>query len=187
MIHQHPESFPKHFLWGSASAAYQIEGAWNEDGKGPSVWDVFTKIPGKTFKATNGDIAVDHYHRYKEDVALMAEMGLKAYRFSVSWPRIFPNGKGEINEAGLAFYDNLIDELLSHHIEPVLTLYHWDLPQALMDEYGGFESRNIIEDFNNYCITLYKRFGDRVKYWVSLNEQNYNFNHGFITAMHRLE
>ncbi|MEG7336447.1 6-phospho-beta-glucosidase [Bacillus sp. 0102A] len=184
MIHQHPESFPKHFLWGSASAAYQIEGAWNEEGKGPSVWDVFTKIPGKTFKGTNGDIAVDHYHRYKEDVALMAEMGLKAYRFSVSWPRIFPKGKGEINEAGLAFYDHLIDELLSHNIEPVLTLYHWDLPQALMDEYGGFESRNIIEDFNNYCITLYKRYRDRVKYWVTLNEQNYNFNHGFITAMH---
>ncbi|MFH0347948.1 6-phospho-beta-glucosidase [Bacillus sp. SW14] len=184
MIHQHPESFPKHFLWGSASAAYQIEGAWNEEGKGPSVWDVFTKIPGKTFKGTNGDIAVDHYHRYKEDVALMAEMGLKAYRFSVSWPRIFPKGKGEINEAGLAFYDHLIAELLSHNIEPVLTLYHWDLPQALMDEYGGFESRNIIEDFNNYCITLYKRYRDRVKYWVTLNEQNYNFNHGFITAMH---
>ncbi|MBL3649578.1 6-phospho-beta-glucosidase [Bacillus vallismortis] len=184
MIHQHPESFPKHFLWGSASAAYQIEGAWNEEGKGPSVWDVFTKIPGKTFKGTNGDIAVDHYHRYKEDVALMAEMGLKAYRFSVSWPRIFPKGKGEINEAGLAFYDHLIDELLSHNIEPVLTLYHWDLPQALMDEYGGFESRNIIEDFNNYCITLYKHYRDRVKYWVTLNEQNYNFNHGFITAMH---
>lgn len=184
MIHQHPESFPKHFLWGSASAAYQIEGAWNEDGKGPSVWDVFTKIPGKTFKGTNGEIAVDHYHRFKEDVALMAEMGLKAYRFSVSWPRVFPKGKGEINEAGLAFYDSLIDELLSHHIEPVLTLYHWDLPQTLMDEYGGFESRNIIEDFNHYCITLYKRFGDRVKYWVTLNEQNYNFNHGFITAMH---
>lgn len=117
MIHQHPESFPKHFLWGSASAAYQIEGAWNEDGKGPSVWDVFTKIPGKTFKGTNGDIAVDHYHRFKEDVALMAEMGLKAYRFSVSWPRIFPKGKGEINEAGLAFYDSLIDELLCHNIE----------------------------------------------------------------------
>ncbi|MGQ9005842.1 6-phospho-beta-glucosidase [Bacillus subtilis] len=184
MIHQHPESFPKHFLWGSASAAYQIEGAWNEDGKGPSVWDVFTKIPGKTFKGTNGDIAVDHYHRFKEDVALMAEMGLKAYRFSVSWPRVFSKGKGEINEAGLAFYDRLIDELLSHHIEPVLTLYHWDLPQALMDEYGGFESRNIIEEFNHYYITLYKRFGDRVKYWVTLNEQNYNFNHGFITAMH---
>lgn len=184
MIHQQPDAFPETFLWGSASAAYQVEGAWNQDGKGPSVWDVFTKIPGKTFKGTNGDIAVDHYHRYKEDVALMAEMGLKAYRFSVSWPRIFPNGKGEINEAGLAFYDDLINELISHNIEPVLTLYHWDMPQALMDEYGGFESRRMIEDFNQYCVALYKRFGDRVKYWVSLNEQNYNFNHGFITAMH---
>lgn len=184
MIHQRLRPFPDHFLWGSASAAYQIEGAWNEDGKGLSVWDVFTKIPGKTFKGSNGDIAVDHYHRFKEDVALMAEMGLKAYRFSVSWPRIFPQGRGEANEAGLRFYDDLINELLAHDIEPVLTLYHWDLPQALMDEYGGFESRRIIEDFNAYCVTLYKRYGGRVKYWVSLNEQNYNFNHGFITAMH---
>lgn len=147
MIHQQLRPFPNHFLWGSASAAYQIEGAWKEDGKGLSVWDVFTKIPGKTFKGSNGDIAVDHYHRFKEDVALMAEMGLKAYRFSVSWPRIFPQGRGEVNEAGLRFYDDLINELLAHDIEPVLTLYHWDLPQALMDEYGGFESRRIIEDF----------------------------------------
>lgn len=184
MIHKTLHSFPGTFLWGSASAAYQVEGAWDVDDKGRSVWDVFTKIPGKTFKGSNGDVAVDHYHRYKEDVALMAEMGLKAYRFSVSWPRIYPMGKGKVSKAGLQFYDNLIDELLAHNIEPVLTLYHWDVPQALMDEYGAWESREIIEDFNNYCITLYKRFGDRVKHWVSLNEQNYNFTHGFITAMH---
>lgn len=184
MIHEQLKSFPAKFLWGSASAAYQVEGAWNADGKGPSVWDVFTKIPGKTFKGSNGDVAVDHYHRYKEDIALMAEMGLKAYRFSVSWPRIYPQGKGKINEAGLRFYGQLIDELLAHHIEPILTLYHWDVPQALMDAYGAWESRQIIEDFNNYSITLYKHFGDRVKYWVSLNEQNYNFTHGFLTAMH---
>jgi hypothetical protein len=107
-------------------------------------------------------VAVDHFHLYKEDVALMAEMGLKAYRFSVSWPRIYPAGKGEINEAGLAFYDRLINELISHKIEPVLTLYHWDVPQALMDEYGAWESRQIIGDFENYCVALYKRFGDRV-------------------------
>ncbi len=184
MFHQHLNSFPANFLWGAASAAYQVEGAWNADGKGLSVWDVFTKIPGKTFKGSNGDVAVDHYYRYKEDIALMAEMGLKAYRFSVSWPRIYPQGKGDVNEAGLQFYNNLIDELLSHNIEPILTLYHWDVPQALMEEYGAWESRQIIEDFNNYCITLYKHFGDKVKYWVSLNEQNYNSNHGFITAMH---
>ncbi|HEY5811760.1 MAG TPA: glycoside hydrolase family 1 protein, partial [Terrimicrobiaceae bacterium] len=156
----------------------------NSDGKGSSVWDVFTKIPGKTYKGSNGDIAVDHYHLYKEDVALMAELGLKAYRFSVSWPRIYPSGRGKINEAGLQFYDRLIDELLTQKIEPVLTLYHWDVPQALMEAYGAWESREIIKDFNEYCITLYKRFGDRVKYWVSLNEQNFNSKHSFITAMH---
>jgi 6-phospho-beta-glucosidase len=127
MEHRQLRPFPDGFLWGSASAAYQVEGAWNEDGKGPSVWDVFAKQPGRTFKGTNGDVAVDHYHRYKEDVALMAEMGLKAYRFSVAWSRIFPNGKGEINEKGLQFYDNLINELLAHNIEPIITLYHWDV------------------------------------------------------------
>jgi 6-phospho-beta-glucosidase len=178
------KSFPADFLWGAASAAYQVEGAWNADGKGLSVWDVFTKIPGKTFQGSNGDVAVDHYHRYKEDIALMAETGLKAYRFSVSWPRIYPRGRGEINEAGIQFYSQLIDELLSNGIEPILTLYHWDVPQALMEEYGAWESRQIIEDFTSYCITLYKYFGDRVRYWVSLNEQNYNFHHGFLTAMH---
>ena len=176
--------FPPNFLWGAASAAYQVEGGWNADGKGLSGWDLFTKLPGKTFKGSNGDVAVDHYHRYKEDVALMAEMGLKAYRFSVSWPRLFPRGRGEINSAGLRFYGNLIDELLSHDIEPILTLYHWDVPQALMDEYGAWESRRIIEDFDSYCTTLYQHFGDRVRYWVSLNEQNYNLHHGFITSLH---
>lgn len=184
MLHRYLRPFPRDFLWGSASAAYQIEGAWNEDGKGLSVWDVFTKINGKTYRGSNGDVAMDHYHRYKEDIALMAEMGLKAYRFSVSWPRIYPLGHGEINEVGLQFYDNLVNELIANGIEPVLTLYHWDVPQALMDEYGAWESRRIIEDFHQYCITLFERLGDRVKYWVSLNEQNYNTNHGFITALH---
>ena len=172
MTHEKLSKFPEGFLWGSASAAYQVEGAWQEDGKGITNWDEFSRIPGKTFKGTTGDIAVDHYHRYKEDIALMAEMGLKAYRFSVSWARIYPNGKGEVNQKGIDFYNNLINELLKYNIEPILTIYHWDLPIALQNEYGGWESRNIIEDFNNYCITLYKNFGDRVKYWVSLNEQN---------------
>ena len=184
MLHQRLKPFPATFLWGAASAAYQVEGAWNADGKGLSVWDVFTKIPGKTFQGSNGDVAVDHYHRYKADIALMAELGLRAYRFSVSWPRVCPRGRGEINEAGLQFYSNLVDELLSHDIEPILTLYHWDVPQSLMEEYGAWESRQIIEDFTNYCITLYKHLGDRVRYWISLNEQNYNFHHGFLTAMH---
>jgi len=184
MIHNKLAPFPDHFLWGAASAAYQIEGAANEDGKGPSIWDEFVRIPGKTFENTNGDVAVDHYHRYKEDVQLMAEMGLKAYRFSVSWSRVFPTGKGKINEKGLQFYDNLINELRRNHIEPILTLYHWDLPKGLQDEYGGWESREIIDDFCHYAVTLFKRFGDRVKYWVTLNEQNIFISHGYRDGEH---
>ncbi|NLJ17520.1 glycoside hydrolase family 1 protein [Globicatella sulfidifaciens] len=172
------------FLWGSASAAYQIEGAWNEAGKSPSVWDEYVRIPGTTFKGTTGDVAVDHYHRYKEDVALMAEMGLKAYRFSIAWTRILPNGRGEVNEAGVKFYSDLIDELIKNDIEPLVTLYHWDLPQCLMDEYGGWEDRQIIDDFNEYASVLFERFGDRVKYWISLNEQNIFVSLGYQLAMH---
>jgi len=156
--------FSENFLWGAASSAYQVEGAWNVDGKGVSNWDEFVRIPGKTFKGTTGDVAVDHYNRYKEDIALMAELGLKTYRFSVSWPRIYPKGKGEINQKGIVFYNQIIDELLKHSIEPILTIYHWDLPQALQNEYGGWESRQIVEDFRNYSITLFEAFGDRVKH-----------------------
>lgn len=172
------------FLWGSASAAYQVEGAWNEDGKSPSVWDNYVRIPGTTFKGTTGDIAVDHYHRYKEDVALMAEMGLKAYRFSIAWTRILPEGRGKVNQAGVQFYSDLIDELLKYGIEPLITLYHWDLPQCLMDEYGGWESRKIIDDFNEYASVLFENYGDRVKYWVSLNEQNIFVSLGYQLALH---
>ncbi|EOH97056.1 glycosyl hydrolase [Enterococcus moraviensis ATCC BAA-383] len=184
MEHKQLDQFPKDFLWGSASAAYQVEGAWNEAGKGISVWDEFVRIPGKTFKGTNGDVAVDHYHRYKEDVALMKEQGLKAYRFSVAWTRIFPNGRGEINQAGLQFYINLVDELIKNQIEPVLTLYHWDLPQVLQDEYQGWESRKIVEDFTNYATVLFEAFRGKVKYWVSLNEQNIFISHGYLMASH---
>lgn len=184
MFHQRLKPFPQDFLWGAASAAYQVEGAWNADGKGLSVWDLFSKIPGKTFKGSTGDVSVDHYHRYKDDIALMAEMGLRAYRFSVSWPRIYPQGRGQINRAGIEFYDKLVDELKSHGIEPILTLYHWDVPQALMEEYGAWESRRIIEDFDRYCVALYEQLGDRVTWWVTLNEQNYDFHQGFLTAMH---
>ena len=116
MHHAELKEFPEAFLWGAASAAYQVEGGWDADGKGPSVWDTFCKLPGTTFQGSNGDVAVDHYHRFREDVALMAEQGLTAYRFSVSWPRIFPTGRGSPNEAGLAFYEALIDALLEHHI-----------------------------------------------------------------------
>ena len=178
------KGFPKDFLWGSASAAYQVEGAWNEDGKGVSNWDKFVRIPGKTFKATTGDVAVDHYNRYKEDVRLMAEMGLKAYRFSIAWPRIYPNGKGEVNEAGIKFYSDLIDECIKYGIEPMVTIYHWDLPQALVDEYDGWENRQIVDDYVNYAVTLFERFGDRVKYWITMNEQNVFTSLGWLTAMH---
>ncbi|EUJ25510.1 glycoside hydrolase family 1 protein [Listeria cornellensis] len=184
MQHKTLKPFPKDFLWGSASAAYQVEGAWDTEGKGPSVWDEFVRIPGKTFKGTNGDVAVDHYHRFKEDVALMAEQGLKAYRFSIAWSRIFPKGHGEANEAGLAFYDALVDELLANNITPVITLYHWDIPQAIQDEYGGWESRRIIQDFTDYAEVCFKRYGDRVKYWVTLNEQNVFISHGYKLALH---
>ncbi|WP_282920740.1 glycoside hydrolase family 1 protein [Ignavigranum ruoffiae] len=176
--------FAKDFLWGSASAAYQVEGAHLTDGKAPSIWDEFVKIPGKTFKRTTGKVAVDHYHRYKEDVALMAEMGLKAYRFSIAWSRILPEGRGQVNQAGIEFYSNLIDELIAHKIEPIITIYHWDLPQALQDEYKGWESRRIIEDFVSYARILFQNFGDRVKYWVTLNEQNIFINFGYNLAMH---
>lgn len=184
MIYEKLDGFKEDFLWGSASAAYQVEGAYNKDGKGPSIWDEYVKIPGKTFENTNGNVAVDHYNKYKEDVRLMYEMGLKAYRFSIAWSRIFPKGIGEANELGLKFYDDLINELIKYNIEPIVTIYHWDLPQALQDEYSGWESREIIEDFNNYCITLYKRFGDRVKYWVTLNEQNVFIGLGYEAALH---
>ncbi|AOH54996.1 aryl-phospho-beta-D-glucosidase [Peribacillus muralis] len=184
MIHKKKRPFPDDFLWGSASAAYQVEGGWKADGKGPSVWDVYTKMAGTTYEGTNGDVAVDHYHRYREDIALMAEMGLKTYRFSVAWSRIYPEGKGKVNEAGLNYYDDLINELLKHGIEPILTVYHWDVPQALMEEYGAWESREIIHDFNEYCITLFKRFGERVKYWVTLNEQNVFIGLGYRTGLH---
>ncbi|MGE6629293.1 glycoside hydrolase family 1 protein [Bacillus sp. NPDC077027] len=178
------DPFPTDFLWGAASAAYQIEGAYQEDGKGLSIWDIYTKLDGTTYKGTNGDIAVDHYHRYEEDIALMAEMGLKAYRFSVSWSRIYPKGKGEVNEQGLLFYDRLIDALIHHQIEPILTIYHWDLPQALQDEYGGFASRKIIDDMNKYAVTLFKRYGNRVKYWITINEQNVFTSLGYLHAAH---
>src|SRR5690625_4647273 len=139
MIHENLKPFPKDFMWEAESAEYQVGCAWDVDGKGMSNWDKFVRIPGKTFKGTNGDVAVDHYHRFKEDVELMAEMNMKTYRFSVAWARIIPNGKGEVNQKGLDFYNNLINELIKHNIEPILTLYHWYLLQALQDEYGGWE------------------------------------------------
>ena len=175
---------PESFLWGSASAAYQVEGAYLEDGKGLANWDNFVRIEGKTFKETTGDVAVDHYHRFKEDVKLMAEMGLKTYRFSIAWARIIPDGNGEVNEKGLKFYEELIDDCLKYNIEPMVTIFHWDLPQALVEQYGGFESRRIVDDFVKYATILFERFGSKVKYWITLNEQNIFTSLGWLTAMH---
>jgi len=157
------------FLWGAATAAYQIEGAWDEDGKGPSIWDTFSHEKGNVKNNENGDVACDHYHRYKEDVALMKELGLKCYRFSISWPRIFPEGRGKINERGIKFYSNLIDLLLANGIEPIITLYHWDLPQPLQD-IGGWENEEVTDLFAEYAGSLFHRFGSRVKIWITLNE-----------------
>src|SRR5512142_1118321 len=162
-------SFPNNFVWGAATASYQIEGAWDEDGKGPSVWDVFSHRKGKVFEGHNGDTACDHYHRYPEDVALMKQIGLKAYRFSISWPRVLPDGTGTVNQAGLDFYDRLVDELLKNGIEPYITLFHWDLPQTLQDK-GGWPQRETAYAFAEYARILADHFSDRVKIWMTHNE-----------------
>ncbi|MCZ7546107.1 MAG: GH1 family beta-glucosidase [Anaerolineae bacterium] len=161
--------FPDGFLWGAATASYQIEGAWEADGKGESIWDRFSHTPGKVQDGDTGDVACDHYHRYAEDVALMRGLGLKAYRFSISWPRVIPDGKGAVNEAGLDFYDRLVDALVEAGITPYVTLYHWDLPQALQDA-GGWCSREVVGHFARYADVVSKRLGDRVKFWATHNE-----------------
>jgi beta-glucosidase len=162
-------NFPKNFSWGAASAAYQVEGAWNEDGKGPSIWDTFVRQPGRIFSGQTGDVACDHYHRWREDVALMRNLGLRAYRLSVAWSRVQPAGTGRPEERGLAFYDALIDALLAANITPWVTLYHWDLPQALQDR-GGFAARDFPGWFGDYAALVASRLGDRVKHWITFNE-----------------
>ncbi|MEA2575594.1 MAG: beta-glucosidase, partial [Chloroflexia bacterium] len=164
-----PITFPSDFLWGAATAAYQIEGAWNEDGRGESIWDRFSHTPGKVHGGDTGDVACDHYYRYRDDVALMKQLGLKAYRFSVAWPRVVPEGRGRVNPAGLDFYDRLVDELLAADIRPFLTLYHWDLPQALQDV-GGWDNRDTSGYFADYTALMAKRLGDRVQDWTTFNE-----------------
>ncbi len=161
---------PEDFVIGSATAAYQIEGAVTEDGRGPSIWDVFAHKPGKIADGSTGDIACDHYHRWPDDIALMRKLGLDAYRFSLSWPRILPTGYGAVNAEGLDFYDRLIDRLLEARITPFVTLYHWDLPQALQDNGGGWLDRGIVDAFGHYAEIAARRFGDRVKHWTTLNE-----------------
>jgi beta-glucosidase len=162
---------PAGFVFGTSTASYQIEGAWDEDGKGPSIWDTFTAEPGRIKDGSDGRVACDHYHRLVEDVGLMSRLGLDAYRFSISWPRIQPDGTGGPNERGLDFYDRLVDELVAADIEPMATLYHWDLPQALQDA-GGWQARETAERFAEYAAICAARLGDRVAKWVPVNEPN---------------
>ncbi|CAI8616321.1 unnamed protein product [Vicia faba] len=166
-------SFPKGFVFGTASSAYQYEGAAFEGGRGPSIWDNFThKYPEKIRDRTNGDVADDSYHKYKEDIGLMKDLNMDAYRFSISWSRVLPKGKlsGGVNPEGIKYYNNLINKLLAKGLQPYVTIFHWDVPQALEDEYGGLLSRHIVDDFRDYAEVCYKKFGDRVKHWITLNE-----------------
>ena len=172
MYHEKIKDFPGNFLWGASTSAYQVEGAYLEDGKGLSVQDVHEPTKG----ITDFKIASDHYHHWKEDVKLMAELGLKAYRFSIAWTRILPDGETEINQAGIQFYDQLIDELLRYGIEPIVTMYHFDLPYALHQK-GGWNLRSTIDAFETYARILFEHYGDRVKYWLTINEQNVMINH----------
>ena len=162
-------AFPEGFRWGTATASYQIEGAVAEDGRTPSIWDIFSHTPGKVAGGDTGDVAADHYHRYREDVALMADLGLTGYRLSASWSRVMPNGHGPVNPLGVDFYSRLVDELLAHGIEPLITLYHWDLPAELQDD-GGWTNRATAERFAEYTAALTRALGDRVTSWVTVNE-----------------
>ncbi|KOM44458.1 hypothetical protein LR48_Vigan05g206300, partial [Vigna angularis] len=181
-------SFPKGFIFGTASAAYQYEGAASEGGRKPSIWDVFThKYPEKIRDRSNGDVAIDEYHRYKEDIKIMKDMNLDAYRLSISWSRIIPNGKvGEneegVNQEGIAYYNRLIDHLIANGLKPYVTLFHWDLPQALEEEYGGFLSHNVVSDFRDYAGICFKYLGDRVKHWITLNEPWSYSNNGYAVG-----
>lgn len=176
-------NFPEGFLWGAATASYQIEGAAREDGRGESVWDRFSHTPGKVQMGHTGDVACDHYHRWQEDIAIMKRLGLKAYRLSVAWPRILPEGRGAVNQAGLDFYSRLVDGLLEANITPFITLFHWDLPQALQ-EFGGFANRAIVDDFVNYADVITRHLGDRVKHWITHNEPSVYAIIGHVKGEH---
>lgn len=180
--------FPEGFLWGAATSAYQIEGAPLADGAGASIWHRFSHTPGRTFENQTGDVACDHYHRFPDDVKLMRDLGLKAYRFSVAWGRVLPDGTGRVNERGLDFYRRLVDELLAAGIEPMLTLYHWDLPAAL-DDRGGWLNRDISSWFAEYADVLFRALDDRVKIWTTLNEpwvvSDGGYLHGVLAPGHR--
>ncbi|HEY9787927.1 MAG TPA: GH1 family beta-glucosidase [Candidatus Obscuribacterales bacterium] len=175
--------FPRGFVWGLATAAYQIEGAVSEDGRGESVWDRFCRVPGNVVNGDTGDVACDHYHRLAEDLMLLKQLGMKAYRFSISWPRVLPKGRGAVNWAGLDFYDRVVDILLTLGIQPFVTLYHWDLPQALEDE-GGWTKRDTAGYFADFAAVVAKRLGDRVSNWITLNEPYIVARYGYLTGEH---
>jgi beta-glucosidase len=176
-------NFPEGFLWGTATASYQIEGAVNEDGRGTSIWDTFSHTPGKVYRGDTGDIACDHYHRLEEDLDLMADLGLKSYRFSVAWPRIQPEGSGPANQKGLDHYRRLVEGLRERSIEPMITLYHWDLPQALEDR-GGWTSRETSERFAEYAGIMYEALGDSARFWITLNEPWVSAWNGYGMGVH---
>ena len=178
-----PYKFPPNFLWGAATASYQIEGAWNADGKGESIWDRFSHTPNKVTNDDTGDIACDHYHRFQDDIALMRQLGLKAYRFSVSWTRVLPAGKGAVNTLGLDFYERLVDALCAANIEPFLTLHHWDYPQALYEN-GGWTNRDNLSYFADYSAIMVKRLSDRVKSWTTFNEPGVIAWDGYLSGEH---
>ncbi len=175
--------FPEDFLWGAATAAYQIEGGARDGGRGTSIWDTFSHTPGKTFNGDTGDLACDHFHRFREDVKLMKSLGLHAYRFSISWPRIQPDGTGTVNAAGVDFYSELMDSLLEAEIVPVPTLYHWDLPQKLEDG-GGWPNRETADRFADYADVVFRAFGDRVNQWITLNEPWCVAHLGYFSGEH---
>jgi beta-glucosidase len=175
--------FPKGFRWGAATASYQVEGAWKADGKGESIWDRFSHTPGRIERGETGDVACDHHRRWRGDLDLMRRIGLNAYRFSLSWPRILPSGRGRVNPKGLGFYDRLVDGLLARGIEPLVTLYHWDLPLALHDA-GGWVNRRTADWFADYAAVAVKALGDRVRHWMTLNEPGVVSFCGYANTWH---
>lgn len=176
--------FPGDFLWGAATAAYQVEGAHRDDGKGPSIWDVFAQIPGRIAHGHSGDVACDHYCRWREDIELIQALHLNAYRLSISWARIMPSGRGDVNNCGIDFYDRLVDTLRQAGIAPLVTLYHWDLPAALQFELGGWLSPDLPHVFADYAETMFERLGDRVSHWITINEPEVIVTAGHAHAFH---
>lgn len=176
-------TFPENFTWGAIASAYQIEGAWNEDGRGESIWDIFSRLPDRVLNGDTGDIATDHYHRMPEDVQLMKEIGLDSYSFTLAWPRIIPEGTGQINQKGLDFYDKLVDELLNAGIRPKATLYHWDLPVSLQDR-GGWPCRDIVDWYGEYAAVAFDKLADRVDLWATHNEPWVAAFLGYGTGLH---